>query len=453
MQKRKNNGVRKGTTLIEVLVALFVFSVMTLTFYEVFTIGLVQIGDAQRRLQAMALATEQMEKIRNLAYEDVGFASGVPVCVVHCVLVPEEEKSLGNGVFHILTSIQYRDDATDGTLAAHTDAIPTDYKRVTIRVEWGDRSDGRRVEMTSRFVPPGMEQSIPNTGALSVNISDYAARGVENARVEITGVAGNFFTDDTGNVFLLGVPVNAGGYAIRITKSGYETVATLPYPPTGAFPPKNAPVAVSNGAINVGNFELNPLTDLTLQTEDPFGNTISGVNFSMTGGQRLDNNYATPQYECMDEAHVSDGDGTVSITNRSGGRYVLALTGTSAASYVLWKTSVPSDVAGSALVPYGGSVSEKVILIRKDTPGILVRVTNATGGMLPGASVHVTSTVPSYDETQVSDAYGYAYFPETEHGIAAGASYTVHVEVDGYAPKEETATPTNLQEVSISLHT
>lgn len=451
MQKTKDKEVRKGSTLIEVLVALFVFSVMTLTFYEAFSLGLTRIIDAQKRLQAMGLATEQMEKIRNLGYGDVGFSGGVPACETHCALVPEETKTLGQAEFFVVTEILYKDDPLDGTLAAHTDAVPNDYKRVEVRVEWGDRSDSRRVSMVSRFVPPGMEQGLPNTGALSINIANYAAQPVENARVEITGITGSFFTDETGNIFLLGIPRNANGYMIRVTKTGYETLSTLAYPPTGAFPPKNAPVAVGNGTISVGNFELNPLTEVTIRARDPFGNAMSNVSFSLTGGRRWDNNFTTPQYECMNEAHTFNEEGEVILTQRSGGRYEFTLSSSSASTYVLWGTTLPSDTINAALFPYGGNATVDAVLIPKSVPGIAVTVKDANDAGIAGANVRVSGDV-GYDEAQMTDSFGRAYFPKTAAGIVSGSTYTVHVSMDEYATSEETVTPTGFTEETITLN-
>jgi hypothetical protein len=451
MKKQLQKHSWRGATLIEGLVALFVFSLMAITFYSAFSLGMTRILDAQKRLQAMTLATEQMEKIRNLAYEDVGFNAGVPACV-HCSIVPEEQKVLEGATFFIVTGIQYRDDPDDGTLVAGTDAVPTDYKRVLVRVEWGDRGEQQRVEMISRFVPPGMEQGIPNTGALSINVFDYSGIPVENVHVEITGIAGNFFTDGTGNVFLLGIPISASGYPLRLTKGGYETLETLPFPPAGAFPPKNPPVVVADGAINVGNFELNPLTDITFHVEDPFGHSLPGIEFLLSGGRRLDNNPTPTDFEYVNESNTSDLGGDIRFSDRSGGSYTIGLSA-GVTDYVFWKTSLVGELPSPVVFPYGGTHTENIFLINRTIPGMLVRTASATTGLvLSGATVRVIDGLGTYDETQTTDAYGLVYFPDSEGSMVSGGTYTVRVEASGFTSQESIVTVSSgLENVVVNL--
>ncbi len=452
MGKKQARFYLRGTTLIESLIVVFVFSVMALTFYSAFSLGMVRILDAQRRLQAMNLANEQMERIRNLPYEDVGFDGGVPSCVSHCVMVPNEEKDFGTGHFYISTTVQYEDDPNDGTLLTSTDAVPNDYKKVFISVEWGARSSEQHVEMVARFVPPGIEQEIPNTGALSINVYNNAGNPVSGVHVTITGIAGNFSTDNTGNLFLLGVPVSDVGYTIRLTKSGYETLETLPYPPVGAFPPKNPPVIVANGAINVGNFELNPLTDITFHVKDPFGNSFPDIAFLLSGGRRLDNNALPTDYEYKNESSTSDENGDIHFTDRSGGTYTFSLD-TSETDYVFWKSGLSGDDPEIVLFPYGGTVSTDIILLKKTDPGIFVKVVdNASGVELPGATIHVTGGGGLYDATQMSGLYGFGYFPTNANELTLGESYDIQVDLAGYHSETETVTLVGLEEVTVSLH-
>lgn len=453
--KKEIQHNKRGFTLIEGLVALFIFSLMALTFYSAFTVGMVRILDAQKRLQAMTLATEQMEKIRNLAYEDVGFEDGVPACVTHCVLAPDEEKSLGGGIFFVETGIEYRDDPMDGTLAGHSDVVPTDYKRVLVRVEWGGRGAEQRVEMTSRFVPPGIEQGIPNTGALSVNVSDHTGTPVADVRVDITGIAGNFFTDDTGNLFLLGMPVSAVGYPLQLTKSGYETLTTLPFPPIGAFPPKNPPIVVADGAINVGNFDLNPLTDVAFAVEDQFGSSLSDVSVLISGGRRLDNNPTPTNYEYVSDEHISNGSGEITLSDRSGGSYTFTLSGEMAENYSLWRVHLAGEEDGSysaIALPYGGDVTGKIVVVDRLIPGIWATVVDqVSGNPLPGATVRITGNEGSYEENQLANAEGVVYFSSESGKIIAGSSYDVHVTLDGYQSSDETVVPAGLTSVVITL--
>lgn len=452
MRKKIRKRNPYGTTLIEVLIALFVFSVMALTFYEAFTLGMIHLVDAQKRLQATTLAVEQMEKIRNLSYEDVGFDEGVPQCINHCPIVPTEERILEGASFTIETSIQYVDDPDDGTLASGSDAVPNDYKRVTVRVGWGNRDNSHRVEMVSRFVPPGIEQGIPNTGVLSINVSDYTGTGVEGVRVVIDGIAGNYFTDASGNLFLIGVPVNADGYPIELVKSNYESLETLPFPPAGAFPPKYPPIAVADGTINVGNFELNPLTSLTFTVEDVYGNALSEKDFLVDGGRRLDNNASPTDFEYASDPHVSDTSGEMVFEDRSGGSYTFRLDDAEVSEYRYWKSSLSVSQGENVVFPYGGSHEETITLIPEAQIGFFFLVrSQSTQLPLVGASVRLTDT-GGFEQTMITDAFGLAYFPEQPGELFSGTEYTANVSTPGFQGSATSVVASdNLQEVIIEL--
>ncbi len=56
--KYKIQNTKKGFTFIEALAFLFIFSIITLTFYETWSLGTKQIINSKNRLGATALASQ-----------------------------------------------------------------------------------------------------------------------------------------------------------------------------------------------------------------------------------------------------------------------------------------------------------------------------------------------------------------------------------------------------------
>jgi len=111
-----------GFTLVEAAVFLFLFSVITLTFYELFSLGSAHILETRRKLSATALASERMEMIRSLPYDSIGtrrpdgsggWLYGIPAGDI----LETETVSRVGGTFSVHTVVQYEDDPFDGEAA------------------------------------------------------------------------------------------------------------------------------------------------------------------------------------------------------------------------------------------------------------------------------------------------------------------------------------------------
>ena len=131
-----NKKNKAGFTLIEALVLLFIFSLITITFYQVISVGTRYIIFSKNRLGAIALANEKMEIVRNMKYEDVGIVGGAS-CSGN---IPQDEDVIRNEKsYHVYTLATYEDDPYDGTLGGSPNDIAyKDYKNVKIKVSWNN---------------------------------------------------------------------------------------------------------------------------------------------------------------------------------------------------------------------------------------------------------------------------------------------------------------------------
>jgi prepilin-type N-terminal cleavage/methylation domain-containing protein len=324
IKKIKN---KKGFTLIEGLVALFVFSILVVVFYKVFTQTTIHMQNSKYRRGAVALANERMEQFRNLAYENVATKANAPVGDIE-----DDENVVINGLnYRIISSVFFVDDPTDG-LFEDGDSKFEDYKRVSVTILWGEavsdtvtkadalqdtKYESKRISLVSQFVPPGGLEVMPTGGILSINVLDTGVEPVvpvSGATVLITDnecgtgaphpecdssiLMGT--TDSTGNYMYIGAPICTGCYEISVTKEDYEARDTKdpfigddgdsdPYE-EGEYEPTYAHQGVSAGDITTISFNTNKISQLNIvsydavDTVDPDDRLIPSVQFDIYGG-------------------------------------------------------------------------------------------------------------------------------------------------------------------------
>ncbi len=470
-QERKTIRLKLGGfTLIEALALLFVFGVITTTFYQTWSLGTRQILDAKSRLGAVALANQKMEVVRSLPYANIGtkhsnghggWLYGIPAGDI----LEDETVAASNASFHVHTLVEYMDDPFDGTAGgsgASHDAIPTDYKRVRIEVSWGDMSDSRTIALFGSYSPVGVEAA-SNTGVLSVNVIDSTGAGVPTATVHITNAASNIdLTDDTdatGNLTLPGAPAGLQNYHIVVSKGGYYGGQTYPFYPTTAYDPLDLDVSVVINAVNQKSLVMDQASDITINSVDPFGTAIPNIAFNLIGGRQLGTDHTTPATKIysISENTTTDGSGTKAYPAQSYGTYTFTSAAPPATYQFLRLT--PTVVAGKNLIQVlpGSDATISAVYAVKSVNSLIVTVKKASDATaLAGASVHLSNmaTGGTVDATVTADAFGQAYFPMALPALATG-NYALDVSASGFDPDSTTVTisGTGLQETTVSLTT
>jgi len=462
--KKGMRNTRSGFTLIEALVLLFIFSVVSVTFFQTYTIGTRLILDSKNRLGATAFANQKMEIIRSIDYDTLGtkhmdggvWVYGVPAGD----LLQEEDVTTGATTYHIETFVQYIDDPFDGTAGLGTDAIPNDYKRVRLTVSWGDRSSARTVGLISTVSPNGIETSAGG-GVLTINILDAGGAGVTGANVHIVGsstsINTNATTDSTGNVTLPGTPAStplgSQDYTISVSKSGYYGATTLlPYAVSETYDPVDEDMSVVADALNPITIVMDRASDIILHTKDPFGTAIPNVNFSLVGGRILGNSVppGTFTYGFPLQNTQTDGSGNKTFANESYGQYTL--TNSPVAPYEFFKFDPPETVAGVLNVAPGVNKETTMVYIDTSIASAKIQVTNNTDGApIVGASVKLSNTILGYDVTLTTDENGFVYFPSALPALTPD-TYTIDITAPGFADKTDTITiVTSLARKTITL--
>ncbi len=421
----------RGYTLIEAMVFLFLFALISMVFFETYTVGTRLIIESKNRLGATALANQKMEIIRSIEYASIGTTTGIPAGQ----LVENETISVNTVKYQVHTFVQYFDDAFDGKAGATpSDTIPTDYKRVRITVSWGGLGTDQTVVIFGNFSPKGIETS-GGGGVLSINILNGSGIGVPGASVHIvngaSGINETGTTDSTGNLTLPGAPAGIQKYVLTVSKSGYYDATTYAPYPTSAYNPVDVHASVVANVLNQKTIVFNQSSSIKFTTKDPFDVAVPNVGYTLSGGRILGTVPVTlAVVRGFSATGTTDASGVASYPDESSGQYSATI---SSAQYELYKLS-PGTTTPDSFTAIAGSATDIVAtVLDKDIGSLKVIVKDqASGNALAGASVHVSNGTLPYDVTLTTDPYGYVYFPTTLPALQNG-TYTVEVSLTGYS--------------------
>ncbi|MFZ1626246.1 MAG: hypothetical protein WAT81_00395 [Candidatus Moraniibacteriota bacterium] len=445
-----------GFTLIEGLIFLFLFALITMVFFQTFAFGTALIQQSKNRLGALALANQKMEIIRSLDYNSIGTVTGIP----SGDLLEDEAVQVNNSRYQVHTFVQYADDPYDGTLGGSpNDLVPNDYKRARVEVSWGNETESEKVMLFSTFAPLGIEQPAGG-GILSINILDSQGNGLSGATVHITNssvaptVDVTTTTDASGNLFLVGAPASAQEYHVTFSKGGYFGSSTYAPFPTTAFIPIDVHASVVDAVVNQASFVMDQSSTLQLRTKDPFDVAVSDIDYQIDGGRQIGTESGTGvAVHDFGETASTDTNGEHDYTNRSYGSYTWTLdTGETGHTFIRLS---PESGSGENLITIAPNVTQEVQMILADNVvnGVLFTVTNsADGTAVSSASVHLTNTALAYDDTVTTSTYGKAYFPKTAAPGMVADTYDYEITASGLVTSTGTVTVTSgLESMSISM--
>lgn len=374
---------KKGYTLIEVLIAIAILSMVMLVLTNTFLASLRGINNAKARVTATSIATEMLERIRNMPYDNIGTTTGWPVGSI----VSLQTVNRSGGSFSVETKVDYIDDPFDGNAAGTIpakpiDTVPTDYKRAEIQVTWPGSASG--VTLTARFAPNGLETAT-NTGSLLITVFDSSGLPVPLADVHVTNTNVDpdidiiNTTDINGNLQLLSLPPDIGGYHVVITKDGYNSDGTQAITAENPQPTKADATIEVQKATEVF-FAIDKTSTLNLSVLAQSCNAIGNFEFSLQGQKKIGE---SPEILKYNVDHQTDAGGLLTLSGLEWDNYdILLIT----AGYDIAGYSPPNalDVLPDTTIDW------KLILAPDSAHSLLLTVLdNATGLPVTGASVHL----------------------------------------------------------------
>lgn len=446
---------RKGFSILEVVSAIFIFSVVTVTIYGSFSAGLKSVAQSKHRIAATELANEKMEIIRNMPYGSIGTASGVPAGI----LPQNETVWKSNQKFNVHTYIRYvNDSADDNESGTGQDEAPADYKEVKVEVTWAGVKAGQGVKAVSKFVSSRLDDEAGvGGGSFRLNIMDGSGTGagiqgvashIENSSVN-PAVDINTYTDSYGTILLVGMPAGDRNYQITVSKDGYESVTTLPPYPITSFDPTDVHASVMEGDLNTKTIIIDRLSNIHFSMRDilDYDHLFPDIHFNLKGGRVIGLEYGTTNEITNYDQNLSTGaNGDVSVNGIPPGKYAFAL---EEPGYTLVGAdpSLPINLAPNQ------SLEENLILASNSINSLIVTVKNSQSGLpVPNVSVRLYNDT-GFDVTQLTGEMGQVYFPPNTDPptVLSPGTYTLEASVENYQPYSEVISVSQLTQKEVAL--
>lgn len=398
-----------GFTLIEVAVGVAVFLIFAIGVFSALTTVFKMVYQSRLRVLETAVATEQMEIIRNLPFASVGTVGGIPSGVLSAV-----KTIVRSGVtFSITTTIRNIDDPFDGTVTSSpADSAPADFKLAQVEVQCINCDQLKPVLMTTHIAPKTLETAT-NNGSLFMQVVNASGLPVSGATVRIVNpsttpaINSTDFTGADGWFRVLDAPTSTLSYAITISKNGYSSDYTIPSSASNPSPTK-LPASVASQSITTVNFAIDQLGSMDFHTMSPICAPIGSTPFILRGEKQIGSLPVVYKYR---QTLMSDGNGDYTVSGAEWDTYIVSSTGS---TYDLAGTIPMSPFP---LLP-GANQDVSVILKPHTSQSLLVKVQDSgTGLPLSGATVRVSAT--GYDQTLFT---GLGYVQQTDWSNGSGQS-------------------------------
>ncbi len=398
--------------LVELLVGVAVFTVISLSVYNAYTSIFNSVYLSRARLDAVDLINEQLEIVRNLPYSDVGVQGGIP----NGVMLHSQTLNRGQSVFEVTTTVRNIDDPFDGILGEiPNDLSPADFKLVEIEINCSSCKNYTPVRVTTRVAPKNLETASTN-GALFIKVFDANGNPVESANVHIDNNLVNppiVIDDVTNNAGLLQIvdaPPGVNAYEITVTKSGYSTDKTY-IASVGNPNPVKPPATVALQQVTQLSFVIDKVSSLSVSSVTQTCIPIGSIDFNLKGGKLIG---TTPDILKYDSDKVTSGAGVLSVSNLEWDSYAFILTDT------LFDLIGVNPISPINLLP-DSNQDLQLVVAPKDPRTILIMVKdNVTS--LPLSGVLVTISKSGF--TPVSSVTGQGFINQSDWSGGSGQATT-----------------------------
>lgn len=393
MFSRKIKILKKGFSLIEVLISSAVFLIVAIMAYSSFASIFKLANTNQTRMLATNLADEQFEIIRNMPYSNIGIVNGIPRGTI-----PASQTLVRGGIsFTSNVTVRNIDLPFDGQLGSTTmnDMSPADNKLVEIEINCSTCENFQPIILSGQVAPKNLETASTN-GALFVQVFDSVGLPVKDASVHIayTATTSPVIIDDSTNnsgmLQIVDIPPAANAYSIAVSKSGYSSEQTYPIGATGNPNPTKPFATVALQQITQVSFSIDKLASLHVSSVTPKCVSVPNFDFSLTGAKKIGTN--VPKY-------------SQNLATNSSGK--LDLNSLEWDSYTVTPIDGSYDLVGinprnPLVVSAGSSQSLQLIALPKNPKSLLVTVRdNSTQLPITGAVVRLEND-SGYSHTEVT---------------------------------------------------
>ena len=416
---------KKGFTLIETLIAVSIFAILSMAVYSGF-ISILKIINVIRVKNIMTnIANEQFEIARNLSYQNVGTINGIPSGVIpQTKTITRDDK-----IFEINTVVRNIDDPYDGTFnGSPKDLSPADRKLVEINISCEScDSSLSPIYFTTNVAPKNLETASTN-GALVVRVFDASGLPVPQADVHIVNnqvsptIDLNDQTDNYGLLTIVDAPPSVSGYNISVTKDEYSIDKTYPIGGSSNPNPIKPNVTVLVQQISQVSFTIDENSQINFSTINNQCLSTPGFNFDLKGNKLIGINPNTFKYS---QSLVTNSLGKLILPNVEWDTY--NITGTDL-SYDIIGTNPLLSLGINPNVEQ----NMEIITAPKNGRRLVVVVRDQSTG-LPVSDASVTLTGPgNYSKTLITNE---GFFNQTDWSGGGGqqsfGNYDMYLDSDG----------------------
>lgn len=351
MYSRKKWGANEtGFTLVELTVGFVVIGIIALSILMLYAAMVSSEILNKRKAVASTLATNQMEYLKSLPYNNLAVVGG---SIVTSNPLPASSITTINGYkYNTVTSINYVDDAFDGcgnypsqplkltycrnypppTGAQAVDTNRADYKIIHVSV-FGPT--GVKFAEVDTQVSARVAETASSTGALFVSVIDSTGNPVGGATISVTNntlsptVSVSDSTDSNGNAVFYDLPPDTTGYDYVITASlsNYSSVTTIA--PSGSLQPNYSSQRIFTQLSSLVTLTLKPKGNdsLVIETTNVSGVALGNVKVNFKGGYKkysntTDTSYYYDTLSPSDIRPTTNGSGLVGVHNLVPGSYI-----------------------------------------------------------------------------------------------------------------------------------
>ncbi|MBU1038654.1 hypothetical protein KKC17_00225 [Patescibacteria group bacterium] len=440
------NQPPSGVTLLQALLGLALFTVITLSLYDVYLQLTKSVKKNRLVTAATLLATEKMEVVRNLPYQSVGLVNGLP----SGSLPADSLDSKDNVIFTVQYNVRNIDDPFDGTIGGlPNDTAPADYKQVTVTVSCSTCLPFfNPVSLTTIVAPKNLENT-GNNGALIIKAINASGQPINGALVHITNSTVSPIidltdtTDNQGNLLLVDVPPAQESYRIVVSKTGYSTDRTYaPDDPIVINPVKTDATVIAQEVTSL-TFAIDLLSQLNISTINSTCEAIANIPFNLQGAKLISQSPAVYKYN---QNLTTDTNGLKTLTNLEWDSYLISPT---SASYELRGTIPPLPLNLSP-----ASNQNLNLVMQTSTPHSVLLIVKDASTQLPLSGAAVKLTKASWSETILTSR---GYLTQTEWKQGPGQENFINSEKyfsdDGHIETSSPAGQLKLKKVGNSYVT
>jgi len=394
-----NFKFNKGFTLIETLIAVAIFAIVSTAVYSTYLNVLDITVASQLNYTALAVIGNELEAIRNIKYKDIGIQGGSPAGVI----LAQKNINFSGFDFVLNTTVRNIDDPFDGVLGgAPNDTAPADYRLVELKLSCTNCSRFIPITTTTTVGPANLESTSKN-GNLFVTAIDASGQSIAGANVSVVNsmvsptITINDITNNSGQLQLVDIATSSLGYQVTVTKPGYSTDKTYkPGLPANPNPVKSHATVVSQ-QLTLTTFSIDRLSTQNLTTKDKFCQPVPAIDFNQKGNKLIGTDPDILKYSVSDATNISG----INSTNLEWDTYSLINTD---AAYDLAGTSLLSQFSVNPGTNYGVNW----LMESKNLSSLLAVAQNSTSQFLDDATITLSKT--GFSSTKTS---GHNYFSQT----------------------------------------